>query len=83
MRHLRCRANGRGGAQIDGAQAGQIEAQPTRALTIDGADNRLYWAVADSVRYMPLVGADNNRFTTVPTTLNTLQGVEKITIRNK
>ena len=77
------RANGLYVSHIDGSQAVQIEAQPTRALTIDVADNRLYWAVADSVRYMPLVGADNNRFTTVPTTLNTLQGVEKITIRNK
>lgn len=77
------RANGLYVSHIDGSQAVQIEAQPTRALTIDVADNRLYWAVADSVRYMPLVGSDNNRFTTVPTTLNTLQSVEKITIRNK
>ena len=82
-RKLYYRANGLYVSHIDGSQAVQIEAQPTRALTIDVADNRLYWAVADSVRYMPLVGADNNRFTTVPTTLNTLQGVEKITIRNK
>lgn len=82
-RKLYYRANGLYVSHIDGTQAVQIEAQPTQALTIDVADNRLYWAVADSVRYMPLVGADNNRFTTVPTTLNTLQGVEKITIRNK
>ena len=81
-RKLYYRANGLYVSHIDGTQAVQIEPQHTSALAIDVVNNRLYWAVADSVRYMPLVGADNNRFTTVPVTLNRLQGVEKIAVRN-
>lgn len=81
-RKLYYRANGLYVSHMDGTQAVLIEPLATSALTIDAVNNRLYWAVADSVRYMPLVGADNNRFTTVPVTLNQLQNVEKIAVRN-
>lgn len=81
-RKLYYRANGLYVSHIDGTQAVQIEALPTASLAIDVVNNRLYWAVADSVRYMPLVGADNNQFTAIPITLNQLQGVQKIAIQN-
>lgn len=67
-------------ANINGANKVQIDPLATAAICVDVVDNRLYWAVADSVRYMPLVGTENNRFTTTPTTLNTLQGVTRIAI---
>ncbi len=70
-------------ANLNGANAVQIEPQPTTALAIDLIDNRIYWAVADSVRYMPLVNTDNNRYTSTPTTLNRLGGVNRITTDSK
>lgn len=79
-RKLYYRAGGLYVANINGTNSVCIEPQPTHALCVDIVDNRLYWAVSDSVRYMPLVGSENNQFTTVPTTLNTLSGIRKITI---
>ena len=48
------------------------------AMTLDKTDNRIYWANADGVWYMPFVGSDNNRFVTTPTRLNTLTSVTKL-----
>lgn len=79
-RKLYYRANGLYVANINGTNKVCIEPNPTLALCVDVVDNRLYWSVQDSVRYMPLVGSENNQFTTTPTTLNTLQGIQKITI---
>lgn len=79
-RKLYYRANGLYVANINGSNPVCIEPQPTQALCVDVVDNRLYWAVADSVRYMPLVGSENNQFTTTPATLNTLGGIQKIAI---
>ncbi len=70
-------------ANINGANKVQIDPLATHAICVDVVDNRLYWAVADSVRYMPLVGTENNRFSTTPTTLNQLQGVTRICIDQK
>ncbi len=67
-------------ANINGANQVAIDPLATQAICVDVVDNRLYWAVADSVRYMPLVGTENNRFTTTPTTLNRVQGVTRIAI---
>jgi len=43
-------------------------------------NNRLYWAMADSVCYMPLIGSENNKYTTTPTTLNYIPDVVKLAI---
>ena len=42
--------------------------------------NRLYWALKDSVMYMPLIGSENNKFTTIPVLLNETENVIKILI---
>ena len=81
-RKIYYRAEGEGlwVASIDGANPVQIETEECTAMTIDLVDNRIYWAVANEVRYMPLVGSDNNRFVTVPQTINTLGGVTRIPV---
>ena len=79
-RKLYYRANGLYVSHMDGSDLVEIDPQPTSVLAIDVVNNRLYWAVADSVRSMPLIGSDNNQFTTTPLTLNRLRGVEKIAI---
>ena len=66
-------------ANIDGShpepiRLGKVLAQYTDALT-----NRIYWSVPDTVYYMPLVGSENNKFTTIPTPLNNKANVVKIT----
>lgn len=83
-RKIYYRAEGEGlwVASIDGANPVQIETEECTAMTIDLVDNRIYWAVANEVRYMPLVGADNNRFVTEPQTINTLGGVTRIATDN-
>lgn len=79
-RKLYYRGGGLYVANINGSNRVCIDPNPVSALCVDIVDNRLYWALVDSVRYMPLVGSENNQFTTIPTTLNTLSGVRKITI---
>lgn len=79
-RKIYYRAHGLYVADINGTNRVQIESQPTKALCVDLVNNRIYWSVKDSVRYMPLVGSENNHFTTIPSTLNTLTNVQKITI---
>ena len=65
-------------ANIDGAYPVQIDARECYAMTLDTKDSRIYWANSEGVWYMPFVGSDNNKFITVPTQLNDLQGVIKI-----
>ena len=76
------RADGLWVAAIDGSNPVQIETADCSAMTLDLLDNRIYWATADEVRYMPLVGSDNNRFVTEPATINRLAGVSKIAVDN-
>jgi len=77
-RKIYYRLNGLWVANIDGTNAVQIDAEPCAAMTLDTHDNRIYWANAQGVWYMPFVGSDNNKFVTVPTQLNTLTDVTKI-----
>ena len=70
-------------AMLNGSYKVQIDNEPCAAMTIDMTDNRLYWATANEVKYMPFVGSDNNQFVTRPQTLNTLQGVTKIAADNE
>ena len=80
-RKIYCRMNnGLWVAAIDGDNPVQIEPEYCSAMTLDLNDNRIYWAIADEVRYMPLIGSDNNHFVTEPTTVNTLSGVTKIAV---
>lgn len=69
-------------AAIDGDNRVQIDPEACSAMTLDLKDNRIYWAVADEVRYMPLIGSDNNHFVTEPKVINTLKGVTKIAVDN-
>lgn len=66
---------------IDGRFIQPICELPVQAICTDAVDNRLYWAVADSVMYMPLIMTDNNHFPDDAIhTLNHQQGVCTIAI---
>lgn len=82
-RRIYYRLNGLWVASLDGTNPVQIETEPCAALGLDMVDNRIYWAVADEVRYMPQIGSDNNQFVTEPQTINTLSGVKAIASDNK
>ena len=82
-RRIYYRLNGLWVASLDGSNRVQIESEPCSALGLDMVDNRIYWAVAEEVRYMPQIGSDNNQFVTEPQTINTLSGVNRIASDNK
>lgn len=83
-RKIYFRANGLWVANIDGANIVQIDELPCSALVLDTRfDNRIYWANEDGVWYMPFVGSDNNKFVTIPTLLNELEGVTKLALDNE
>lgn len=67
-------------ANIDGTCLEPIHLGEVLAQSTDVVNNRLYWALADSVCYMPLIGSENNKFTTTPTTLNYMENVVKLAI---
>lgn len=77
-RKIYYRADGLWVANIDGANPVQIDASDCPAMTLDTKDNRIYWANAEGVWYMPFVGSDNNKFVTVPVLLNDMKNVNKI-----
>lgn len=77
-RKIYYRAEGLWVATIDGAYAVQIDSLDCPAMTLDPTDNRIYWANANGVWYMPFIGSDNNQFVTTPVQLNPLTGVTKI-----
>ena len=82
-RRIYYRQSGLWVASLDGSNRVQIESDSCSALGLDMVDNRIYWAVADEVRYMPQIGSDNNQFVTEPQTINTLNGVTCIASDNK
>ena len=65
-------------ATIDGAFPVQIDSLDCPAMTLDPTNNRIYWANANGVWYMPFVGSDNNQFVTTPTLLNLLTDVTRL-----
>ena len=77
-RKIYYRAGGLWVANIDGAYPVQIDTAACSAMTLDTRDNRIYWANAQGVWYMPFVGSDNNQFVSEPTQLNTLQNIIKL-----
>lgn len=77
-RKIYYRANGLWVAYLDGANKVQIDDTECAAMTLDTKENRIYWANAKGVWYMPFVGSDNNRFVTVPVLLNEINNVTKI-----
>ena len=79
-RKIYFRADGLWVAHIDGSDAVQIDAAPCTAMTLDTQDNRIYWANAEGVWYMPFIGSDNNKFVTTPTLLNELKNITKIAV---
>ena len=81
-RKIYYRANGLWVANIDGANPVQIDPTDCPAMTLDTRDNRIYWANAQGVWYMPFIGSDNNKFVTSPKQLNTMTGVTKLAADN-
>lgn len=77
-RKIYYRANGLWVAYPDGANPVQIDTAQCRAMTLDTKDNRIYWANAHGVWYMPFVGSENNKFITVPIQLNEMKNITKI-----
>ena len=77
-RKIYFRAGGLYVAHIDGADIVEIDDGPCYAMTLDTKDNRIYWANAEGVWYMPFVGSDNNQFVTIPVLLNTMTNIQKI-----
>ena len=77
-RKIYYRADGLWVANIDGANKVQIDPSECAAMTLDTIDSRIYWANGNGVWYMPFVGADNNKFVTVPAQLNSFTDVTKI-----
>lgn len=67
-------------ANIDGSHPEPIRLGTVLAQCTDSYHNRIYWSVPDSVYFMPLIGSENNKFTTTPTPLNNMEQVVKITI---
>lgn len=67
-------------ANIDGSFTEPIWSGQILTECADAVNNRLYWAVKDSVMYMPLIGSENNKFTTTPTMLNETKNVVKLLI---
>lgn len=81
--YLRSESEGIYVAFMDGSQPVCITTVPTFALLTDITDNRLYWATADSVMYLPLIDTPNNNFTKQPIKLNNLQGVKRLAKDNE
>ena len=82
-RKIYYRADGLWVANIDGANPVQIDPVACDAMTLDMKDNRIYWANANGVWYMPFIGSDNNKFVTEPKQLNPLTNVTKLAADGK
>ena len=81
-RKIYYRAGGLWVANIDGANPVQIDSLACDAMSLDMLDNRIYWANAQGVWYMPFVGSDNNKFVSAPQQLNALQSITIIATDN-
>lgn len=77
-RKLYYRAHGLWVANIDLSYNVQIDSTECAAMTLDLTDNRIYWANAKGVWYMPFIGSDNNQFVSIPTQLNDMKNVTKL-----
>ena len=77
-RKIYYRANGLLVANIDGTNIVQIDTADCLYMTLDTHDNRIYWANAQGVWFMPFVGSDNNKFVSQPQILNTMNNVTKL-----
>lgn len=67
-------------ANIDGSFKERIWSGKVLIECADAVNNRVYWSLKDSVMYMPLIGSENNKFTTIPTKLNSTSNVIKLVI---
>lgn len=65
---------------IDGSCLVPIWEGTVLTQSTDVVNNRLYWSLKDSVLYMPLIGSENNKFTTEPVLLNNKENVIKLLI---
>lgn len=69
-------------ANLSGTNIVQISDESPSALAIDNSLSRLYWATETGMYYLPLIGSDNNQFTTSPSQINQLKTITKIAIDN-
>ncbi len=67
-------------ANIDGSFEEPIWLGEVLTECTDAVNNRVYWSLKDSVLYMPLIGSENNKFTTEPTLLSETKNVVKLVI---
>lgn len=67
-------------SNIDGSYPEQICEGIVNAICTDVVNNRLYWAQDSTVLFMPLIGSENNKFTTEPVILNATPHVLKLAI---
>ncbi len=57
-----------------------IDPEGATAIHVDNVNNRIYWANNNGIQYMPLINSDNNHFTTLPTTLDSITQVVKLAV---
>lgn len=79
-RKIYFRAGGLYVSNLDGQHVVTIDTNTVNALCINTATNRIYWARENAVMYMPLVGSDNNQFTTQPIQANSMEHIRKMII---
>lgn len=66
-------------ANIDGTNQRAIAAgEAVSFICGDKLNNRIYWATADGVFYMPLIQSPNNAFTTLPVQINDIPNVVRL-----
>ncbi len=66
-------------SNIDGTYDAKL-AEQAAALTLDNASNRVYYATAEGICYLPLVQTQNNTTTAKPYRMNDTQGVVAIAV---
>lgn len=65
-------------ANVNGSNVTRIEDEAVSALCVDAENGRVYWSVADGVKFIPLIRSRDNRFTYKPEYANTLTDVVKL-----
>ena len=67
-------------ANVNGGNVTRIEDEAVSALCVDAENGRVYWSIADGVKFIPLIRSRDNRFTYKPEYANTLTEVIKLAV---
>ncbi len=67
-------------ANVNGSNVTRIEDEEVSALCVDAENGRVYWSIADGVKFIPLIHSRDNRFTYQPEYANTLTEVTKLAV---